>query len=153
MADKVTVKVGGVSEAIKNLKKYQFIKTEACKIVLKRHAFNIERATKEVAPVRYGRLKASYSVNWSGSNMGRAKIKSPCKSPENPSKPADAIGKPSGPKELVYVVGSNVKYSPAQEFGGKGREPRPHLYPAYFMYEGEIVKDIGKVFKKDMKLG
>jgi len=146
MADQVTVKVGGISEAIKNLKRYQFIKTEACKICLKRHAFNIERAAKEGVHVDTGRLRASISVNWAGSSMSEGKTGAK-------AEPGDGIKKPSGPKELVYVVGSNVIYAPYQEHGTKRMDARPYLYPAYFMYEGEIVKDIGKIFKKDMRLG
>jgi len=147
VADKVTIKVEGVAEVMKNLKKYQFIKTEACKIALKRGAFNIERAAKEGAPVDTGRLRASISVNWSGSSMGEGKTGSQ-------AKPGDGVKKPSGPKELVYTVGTNVIYAPPQEFGTEKRPDsgHPYLFPAYFMYEGPIVKDVGKVFKKDVGL-
>lgn len=155
MADQITIKVGGVAEAIKNLKQYQFVKTEACKIALKRGAFNIERAAKEGVHVDTGRLRSSITVNWAGSGFGRAKLQNPSRATRNPSTPDDGIGKPTGAKDLVFVVGSNVSYARTEEHGAeKGkRKGRPYLYPAYFMYEGEIVKDIGKVFKKDMRLG
>ena len=152
MSDKITVKVKGIDEALKNLKWYQVVKREACGIALKRGAFDIERAAKEKCPVDYGRLRASITTNWAGSSMRRAKIKSPCRRQENPTKSEDGVGQPDGPKELVFVVGSNVTYAPYQEFGTKHMPPRHYLYPAYFMYEGEIVKDIGKVFKKDIRL-
>lgn len=152
MSDKVTVTVEGVAEALKNLKRYQLVKREAVKMVLKRYAFKIELAAKEMVPVDYGRLRASITVNWAGSPMGRASIKSPSRAKENPSMPDDAIGRPTGAKDYVFVVGSNVVYAPAIEHGTKRMAAQPYLYPAYFMFEGEIVKDVGKIFKKDIRL-
>ena len=149
---KKTMYVEGIPEAIANLKKYQLIKTQAVKDRLKKQAFKVELAAKEVVPVRYGRLKASISTNWAGSNMNRATIKNPCRAKENPSKSEDAIGRPEGPRELAYVVGTNVDYGPAVEHGTSKMPGRPYLYPAYFMYEGETILAIAKIMKEDVKL-
>ena len=156
MADKVTVKVTGIAEAVQNLKRYQSIKTEAVKTALKRGALNVERAAKEIitekGAVDTGRLRASITVNWAGSPSPRASIKNPSRAKKNPSRPDDGAGKPTGPKELVFVVGSNMTYAPVIEHGSKKMPARSYLYSAYFMYEGQIVKDIGKVFKQDIRL-
>lgn len=148
--DKVWVE--GIPEAIERLKKWQFIKTQAVKDRLKKQAFKVELAAKEMCPVKYGRLRASISTNWSGSDMDRAKIKSPCTAPENPSKSDDAIGRPSGPSELVCVVGTNVTYGPHVEHGTSKMPGRPYLFPAYFMYEGETVLAIGTILKQDIQI-
>ncbi len=144
--------VRGIPEVIANLKKYQIIKTQAIKDRLKKQAFKIELAAKEGAPVKYGRLKASISTNWAGSSMGSAKIKSPCRRVENPSKPDDAVGRPDGAKDLVYAVGTNVKYGPAIEHGTPKRAATPYLFPAYFMYEGETILAIAAIMKMDVTL-
>ena len=158
MSDKVTVKVKGIDEALKNLKRYQVVKREACSIALKRGAYQIETLAKQTAARKFenptGRLMGSISVNWAGSSMDRGKVDAPAKS-------EDGVGKPSGQKELTYVVGSDVKYARRVEHGFVGvdslgrrynQQGKPYLFPSYFQYEGEIVKDIGKVFKKDIRL-
>jgi len=148
--------VHGIPEAVANLKKYQIIKTQAIKDRLKKQGFKIELAAKEIATekgvVDTGRLRASISTNWAGSSTPRASIKNPIRDPRNPSKSDDGVGRPDGPKELVYVVGTNVKYAPAQEHGTSKLTGRPYLYPAYFMYEGETIRAIALIMKKDVKL-
>jgi len=144
--------VSGIPEAVQNLKRYQLICIQAIKDRMKKQAFKIELAAKEMAPVRYGRLRASLTTNWSGSPMNRATIKSPCTAPENPSKPDDSAGRPDGPKDLVYIVGTNVVYGPAVEHGTSKMPGRPYLYPAYFMYEGETILAIAKIMKEDVRL-
>jgi len=137
--------VRGIPEVIANLKKYQIIKTEAIKDRLKKQAFKIELAAKEMAPVLTGRLRASTSTNWAGSSMSEGKTGSQAMS-------GDGIKKPAGAKELVYVVGTNVKYGPAIEHGTSKMSAQPYLFPAYFMYEGETIKAIGIIMKKDVRL-
>lgn len=149
MAEKI---VHGIPEVIANLKRYQFIKIQAVKDRLKKQSFKVELAGKEMCPVRYGRAKASITVNWSGSPMNRATIINPCRAPENPSKPDDTIGQPTGPKDLLYAIGSNVDYVPHLEHGTSKMPARPFLYPAYFMYEGETVMALAKIMKEDIKL-
>lgn len=149
MAEKI---VHGIPEVIANLKKYQFIKTQAVKDRLKKQSFKVELAAKEMCPVRYGRLRASITVNWAGSPMNKATIKSPCRAPENPSKPDDAVGQPTGPKDLLYAVGTNVDYGSWVEFDTSKRKGTPYIYPAYFMYEGETVMALAKIMKEDIKL-
>ena len=144
--------VTGVPEAIANLKKYQVIKTQAVKDRLKKQAFKVELQAKCVVAVDYGRLRASITTNWAGSEMDRAKIKNPCTAKENPSTPQDAIGRPGGEKELVYIVGSNVKYAPYVEHGTSKMPARPYLFPAYFSYEGETITALATIMKEDVRL-
>lgn len=152
-----TKTVTGIPEAIANLKKYQIIKTQAIKDRLKKQAFKVELAAKEMVAVDTGRLRASISTNWSGSSFARAKPKGGVtigrKSGRKPNQKADdGVGQPQGPKDLVYIVGTNVDYGPSVEFNTSKRIGRPYLYPAYFMYEGETIMAIGKIMKEDVRL-
>jgi len=137
--------VKGIPEVVANLKKYQIIKTQAIKDRLKKQAFKIELAAKEGCPVDTGRLRASISTNWADSPMSEGKT-------GKKAKPGDGIKKPEGPKDLVYVVGTNVKYGYWQEHGTKKMAAQPYLFPAYFMHEGETIKAIGIIMKKDVRL-
>ena len=138
--------ISGIPEAIANLKKYQLIKTQAVKDRLKKQAFKVELAAKEMSAVDTGRLRASISTNWSGSNMNEGKT-----GPK--ALPGDGIKRPEGPPELVYVVGTNVKpYAPYVEHGTSKMPARPYLFPAYFMYEGETILALAKIMKEDVKL-
>jgi len=144
--------VRGIPEVIANLKKYQIIKTEAIKDRLKKQAFKIELAAKEMVPVKYGRAKASLTTNWAGSSMSKGKITNPSRRKENPTKADDAIGRPGGAKDLVLVVGTNVHYAPSLEHGTPKMPARPFLFPAYFMYEGETILAIAAIMKMDVTL-
>ncbi len=137
--------VRGIPEVIANLKKYQIIKTEAIKDRLKKQAFKIELAAKEVVVVDTGRLRASISTNWAGSSLSEGKTGSQAMS-------GDGIKKPDGAKDLVYAVGTNVKYGPAIEHGTPKRAATPYLFPAYFMYEGETILAIAAIMKMDVTL-
>lgn len=150
MAVDTTVKVTGIQEVIKNLKRYQIIKTQAIKDIMMECGLKVEMAAKEMCPVDYGRLRASITTAKSGGT--KPQIKSPCNKPENPSKSEDAINPPSGPIGLVVAIGTNVKYGPYVEHGAPKMPARPFLFPAYFMFEGEVLRRIGKVMKKDVKL-
>jgi len=130
-----------VEDTISAFKKYQVIKRGAIEIILKEVGLKVEGDAKRKAPFKSGLLSGSVSTNWSGSNMPYGNV-------SGPAKRTDGINQPSGPKGLVVVVGSNVKYAPYQELGTKKMAARPFLYPAYHGREGEILKRISKVMKK-----
>ena len=137
--------VHGIPEVIANLKKYQIIKTQAIKDRLKKQAFKIELAAKEHAAVLTGRMRASVSTNWAGSSMSEGKTGAKAQA-------GDGIKKPAGPKDLVYVVGTNVKYGPYIEHGTSKMSAQPYLFPAYFMHEGETLLAIAAIMKMDVRL-
>ena len=141
--------VHGIPEVIANLKKYQIIKTQAIKDRLKKQAFKIETLAKQTMAQKgvwdTGRGASSISTNWAGSNLAEGKT-----GPKALS--GDGVKRPEGPKDLVYVVGTNVFYLPYNEFGTSKMVARPFLFPAYFMYEGETIKAIGIIMKKDVRL-
>lgn len=142
MADRVTIKVTGIDEAIKNLKRYQTKKREEIKTTILKGGYKIELATKQNCDKfkePKGRLKGSITTD-------KSKI-----------------------DRLIVYVGTNVYYAPYVEHGHRQTPGRfvpaigkrlvrdfvpgvPFLFPAYFMYEGEIVRDIGKVLKKDIRI-
>ena len=144
MAETITIDVTGIPEAIANIKWYQIVKQQAIKDILLEHGFKIESYAKELVPVDTGRLRASISTNWSGSGRGEGRT-------DSKAEPGDGVGQPQGKPGMTVVVGSNVSYAPFQEHGTKRMKPRPYLHPAYFMYEGEVVKRVGKVLKDTKK--
>ena len=133
MADEVTIKVDGIEEAVKSLKKYQIIKRQAIEDIIKETAFKIERDAKKSCPVDTGRLRSSISVARSG----------------YPSPPEeDKVKEPAGERGLVAVIGSNVIYAPYVELGTYKMNARPYLYPAYHTNEPDALKRIKTVLKK-----
>ena len=168
-----TTKVTGVQEAIANLKKWQVIKRRAIENVVKEIGFKVEASAKMDGniPVDSGRLRASISTNWSGSPLSFGKTGAQAGT-------QDGVGRPSGPKGLTVVVGSNVVYAQIQEWGvwndarkpGKGEStyvntrkrghvPRKRpkegflfLTKAYKKHQGEVSKRIAAVLKKDETL-
>ena len=134
MADKIPIKVNGLPEALSKLRKYQSRKKEQIKDELAIGAFKIETLAKQTVPVgkiRGGRLRASITTDLSDLAL------------------------------LSARVGTDVKYARRIEFGFIGadilgrhyhQEAQPYLYPAFFTYENEIVKAIGRVLRKDIGL-
>jgi len=171
----INVKVEGIEKTLASLKKWQIIKHQACADVLKKIGFKVEGDAKRnhVADgpmVQTARLVDSLTTNWSGSGMARGKVRS--RADAN-----DGVGEPQGPKGLVVVVGTNVKYAHIQELGTWSEEgeegpkvgpseslkkrrpsmPRPQggfqfLTKAYLQHEGEVGTEIGKVMGKDERV-
>lgn len=48
---------------------------------------------------------------------------------------------------LNQVVGSNVEYAAAVEFGGRGRAAKPYLYPAFERYREELKRNLDRIIK------
>ena len=121
--DKITIKVNGIPEALSNLKKYQFRKREQIKSELRIGAFKVEGLAKDVCPVDTGNLRSKITTD------------------------------DSHIRYLVMRVGTDVFYAPYVEFGTKVMVARPFLFPAFFAYENDIVKAIGRVLKRDIEIG
>ena len=119
MADGITVKLEGIEDLIRKVRSYQVIKKEAIRIALVRGALKVELAAKEMCAVDTGRLRGSITTD-------QRYI-----------------------QKYLVKVGTNVDYGPYVEFGTKKMDARPYLFPAFFMFEGEIIKDIKKILNKD----
>lgn len=104
--------------------------------------FMVEREAKRLTPVDTGRLRSSISTNWSGSGMSEGKTGKQAsavtlkgrktgrgKAPLRTGKPVKGIGRPSD--RFTVVVGTNVQYSAAVEFGKQGQKAQPFLRPAF----------------------
>ena len=150
MADGIDIKVTGVKETLANLKKYQVVKTGAAKIALKEVGFKIQGDAKKDCPVDTGRLRASLSTNWSGSPLAHGGT-----GPK--AMGGDGVGRPMGSPGLIVVVGTNVKYAAAVEFGGikalkwggyRAATSKLYLSKAYHKNQPELVMRLGKIFKK-----
>lgn len=121
MADEITVKLEGIEDLIRNIRSYQVITKEAIRIALLRGALKMELAAKEMCPVDTGRLRGSITTD-------KRYI-----------------------QKFLVEVGTNVDYGSYVEFGTKKMDARPYLFPAFFMFEGEIIKDIKKILDKRLK--
>ncbi len=94
--------------------------------------FMIEKDAKHMVKVDTGRLRSSISVNWAGSGMAEGKI-------ENKAKSGDGIKQPtSKPDEFTVVVGTNVNYAIAQEYGTSKQSGQAYLRPA-------LAKNLSKI--------
>lgn len=118
MADGITVKLEGIEDLIRKVRSYQVITKEAIRIALMRNALKVELAAKEMCAVDTGRLRGSITTD-------KRYI-----------------------QKFLVMVGTNVDYGPYVEFGTKKMDARPYLFPAFFMFEGEVIKDIKKILDK-----
>ena len=122
MADKISIKVNGIPEALSKLKKYQLRKKAQIKDELLKTAFKVEGFAKDTVPVKTGHLRSKISIDVSDIGL------------------------------LVVRVGTDVKYAPYVEFGTRVMRARPYLFPAFFAYENDAIKGIGRILKKDIGL-
>ncbi len=116
-----TIRVVGIPEALASLKQYQVKKKKDIKRELKRGAIEVRDLAVDVVAVKTGRLKGSLQLDDSGLAL------------------------------LVMRVGTNVIYGKFVEFGTRKMAARPFLFPAFFAKEGEIIRRIGNVMKKDIR--
>ncbi len=103
---------------------------------LVRVGFMVEREAKRLTPVDTGRLRASISTNWTGSGIAHGEVLKKAgattlkgRTGRRAGKAVKGIGKPSG--KFTVVVGTNVQYAPAVEFGESGQTAQPFLRPAF----------------------
>ena len=94
--------------------------------------FMIANDAKRMVRVDTGRLMNSISVNWTGSGMSRGEVESPAKSIDGVGQPTDKTD------EFVGVVGSNVNYAIAQEYGTSKQAGHAYLRPA-------LAKNLSKI--------
>jgi phage gpG-like protein len=106
---------------------------------------HIPSAAGEPPHVQTGRLRSSISTNWTGSGLNRGATDKVGKS----SSIVDGVGNPGGEKldysiggNFKVVVGTNVEYAPALEFGSSARNisPRPFMRPAFDALKPKILK-------------
>jgi HK97 gp10 family phage protein len=149
MTDKIAVQLIGkrtkdISKEVAKIKKFQVVKGEAVRIILKEQGFEVEKTAKRFVTkkkiFKSGRLRASISTNWSGSNIAEGRV-------GGKAEAGDGVGRPDGKPGLVVVVGTNVFYGPFHEFGTRKMEARPYLFPAYFAHEKETILRVGRVMK------
>ena len=91
-----------------------------------KYGFHQASAPGEPPAVDTGRLRASISVNWSGSGKAEGDMGSK-------AFVGDGVKEPSisGGEIFKAVVGTNVKYGAELEFGKKRLLPRPFMRPVF----------------------
>lgn len=133
-----------------NLKKADEV-TEKAERKLIAIGFMIARDAKEYCPVDSGRLRASISVNWTGSGMARGATDSYqggkrrkvtndfAAQLEGVASADDGVGQPPPTSyRFAVVVGTNVRYAPFVEFGTSTMGNIPFLRVAIQRNRAEI---------------
>ena len=133
-------KIEGLEETLKKLEKADQKLTEGVHEVMKNGAKVIANEAKGDVPVKTGRLKSSIGV----SELSYLSFKIHTKEDYAPYVEFGTGGKVNVPTGLeLYAI----------QFKGKGvREvnlpARPYLFPAYFKYLPQIIKDLKAQIKK-----
>lgn len=91
-----------------------------------------------VPAVDTGRLRASISVNWNGSDNVRGEVKKPALVEEGVGRPEESLNK------FIVVVGTNVEYGGYLETGTSKMRARPYIRPVLEKYREKIRKLAGK---------
>lgn len=128
---KPSVHVVGTQLVTKNIGLLSLKTVTAANNATKTVAFMTMNDAKILAAVDTGRLRASISVNWTGSNMqyGKVQGKIEPRAGRKPSSAADGIGRPSSSmKGFNSAVGTNVEYAEDVE-----DTISPFLWPAVAM--------------------
>jgi len=113
-------------------------------------AYQIHNQAKILCPVDTGRLRASISVNWTGSGLtyGKVEGKTMAKAGRKPSSASDGVGQP--PKEIggFYAsVGTNVEYGEDVE-----NYISPYLWPAFAMNKEKYRATMAAILGTALKL-
>jgi len=145
---KTSVHVVGGQMVVKNLGLLSLKTITAANNATKTVAFMIMNDAKILVPVDTGRLRASISVNWTGSSMqyGKVQGKTTTKPGRKPSSAADGIGRPpSSMKGFNSAVGTNVEYSEDVE-----DTLSPYLWPAIAMNKEKYRAMLSIALKKEL---
>ena len=92
----------------------------------------VEAQTKALAPVKFGRLRGSYTTQ--SADQGTEV--------EAPARPEDKITGPSS--GLDTYVGTAVYYGPYVELGTVRSDAQPHLRPAFDLAQGKVLTLVRK---------
>lgn len=145
---RTTIKVIGTQIVVKNLGILSLKATNAVRDATLKVAYMVMNDAKILAAVDTGRLKASISVNWSGSNMqyGKVQGKVEARAGRKPSSAADGIGRPpSSLKGFSVAIGTNVEYAEDVE-----DTISPFLWPALAMNKEKYRAMLGIALKTQL---
>jgi HK97 gp10 family phage protein len=152
-----TFKVTGHQSVVEGLTKVNVRMKEKARDVIKKVAFDIEGDAKKLVPVDTGRLRASISVNWTGSGMARGKVKGRTtpKPGRKPSSSTDGVGRPEDRGGFYAAVGTNVEYGPSIEHGGTtggahSMAPQPYLWPALAMNKAKLKAGLERALRMEL---
>lgn len=116
--------------------------------------YQIEADAKRACTVDTGRLRASISTNWNGSELQQGQTARRIKDERSLAgkttakqtglTATDGVGKPSGNPLVkpVVVVGTNVEYASHVEYGTSKMKPKPFLRVAWDMNIGKVMEFI-----------
>ena len=139
MADQITVRMVGTEKALKDVKKWTAEKQGGVKMVLLKTGLKVETSAKEFCAERFkeptGALMASITTD--KSDLTRYVVRTGTN--KKYARPVEH-GHVQTPGRYVPAIGKRL----VKDFvPGK-----PYLFPAFFMHEGGIEKELKKEFKK-----
>ena len=119
-----TIKILGIEDTVKQMRKYQFDKIEDTKKIIKKTALKVKKDAQSKAPYLTGETKMAIGYNtYNGGLSMRVKPK-----------------KPKGYKAHWH------------EYGTSKMSARPFMTPAEKGAESEFRKDIDKLIKEEIKI-
>lgn len=142
-----TVQFRGTEVVVKNCRRVSAKVAMAVQVASKRAGYKIANEAKGMCPVDTGRLRASLTVNWTGSGMARPPVKQGSEDPKNPSQLDDTVGKPEGMPGFHVAVGTNVEYSEDVE------DRSPYLWPAFAMHKEEFKGELAILLRGAIIVG
>ncbi len=145
---RTTIRVIGTQIVVKNLGILSLKATQAVRDATLKVAYMVMNDAKTLSPVDTGRLRASISVNWSGSNMQYGKVQGrvEARAGRKSSTAADGIGQPpSSLKGFSAAVGTNVEYAENVE-----DSISPFLWPALAMNKEKYRAMLGIALKAQL---
>ncbi len=145
---KTSIQVIGTQIIVKNLGILSFKATQAVKDATLKVAYMVMNDAKILSPVDTGRLRASISVNWTGSGMQYGKVQGrvEARAGRKASTAADGIGQPpSSLKGFSAAVGTNVEYAEDVE-----DTISPFLWPALAMNKEKYRAMLGIALKTQL---
>jgi HK97 gp10 family phage protein len=120
----IKLELKGLDELQRKLEKLEKDFPEATHQGMIDAGFYAQKIAKRLVRVDTGRLRASISVNWTGSGLGNGAV-------EDKAKKSDGVKEPKD-KGFTVVIGTRVEYAVYQELGTKKMSAQPYLRPGFF---------------------
>lgn len=146
---KIQVQVKGTEALIKNLHRLSPKVRDGVEKAGKVVGMMVLNDAKYMCPVDTGRLRASISINWTGSGRAHGEVRGnvEARAGKKGLSSEDGVGSPESeyPKGFVVVVGTNVEYAEDVE------DRSPYLWPAFAMNEGKYLTMMTAILKMELE--
>lgn len=136
---KLKLQEKSVRETLKYFDNFAKRKQGQIVLELRKSAVRIESEAKRNTPVDTGRLRSSIHSEYAGKEGFHYS-----------DKKGNGFngGLSTRAQGLQILVGTNVEYAALIEYGGKGKGPRPYLFPAFLRDKPKVIDAIFKILQR-----